>query len=617
MAFGLQAIAGSTQDTLELKELLIQDSITPALQSGFTLHLKPDERRLGSDRSLSDYLSRMTSLRFKDYGPGLTSTPTFRSGDANHTQVIWNGFVLNSPMLGSVDFSNLPVSQFRSIDVYSGNSSNLYTNGALGGSVHINQSAESNDDGLLLEAGGGSFGNFGGNFRYQSEIKSKKSKTSLSLTGELLQLNNRFRYKNTFLADNPRELMKNSQFSRANMSANLKTVFESSDIQLIYWYSGSDRQIPQPLNFYSNTSQNQKDYAHRVLMGFNKKLKNDAIFNAKIFYENNQNIYIDTVWGIDNNNRFQTIQTQISYSQRLISRLKLNVRLNPNWTEASTDNYAKTHDALSVNGVVLLEGFWLSQNRLVSELGVRMNSFADDYATTPFGGLTYYIIPSHLGLFGSYSENVRFPTFNERHWNPGGNINLNPERAKMLEGGVRYKKGQMLLQALAFHGDFTDRIRWVPSSGWIYSPINIDQSRSRGVEINYSHEVKIKNGGVFWSANANWTQAQWMTDTSEFQLSYVPNLAAGVNAGFRVSSFRFIYGHQYSSERFIVSDESSSLPSYHIGTLSMSYKPIDLEDSHSLELRFEINNIWDSSYQIMPWRPMPGREFVFTLRYSL
>lgn len=615
--FLLPFLGLKSQDTVKLRELVIQDSIAQNLQSGYNLELDIDDKRLSSDRSLGDFLSRMTSIRFKNYGPGLGSTPTFRSGDATHTQVLWNGFVLNSPMLGSIDFSNLPSSQFDGVNIYSGNSSNIYTNGALGGSIHLQQTAGSAKDGLSLEAMGGSFGNFGGGMSYQGSKDSKNAKTHILLTADLLNLNNQFRYKNNFLPESPMELMRNSQFSRVNLSASLKTQLESSSIKFNYWFNGSDRQIPQPLNYYSNTSQSQTDLAHRILVGFNKRFKNSAVLGVDAFYENNQNMFLDTVWGIDNNNQYQTVQSQISYTQTFISRLKLSVRINPQWIEASTENYAKSHSALAMNGVIFIEGSWLKSKRLITEAGLRLSSFGSDFATTPFGGISFYVVPKTLSLFASYSENVRFPTFNEQFWEPGGNLNLSPEHAQMVEGGLRYQKEEMQLQALIFNGEYTDRIRWLPSPAWIYSPVNIDQSRSRGFELNYSNQKKLNHGAIFWSLNANWTEAQWITDTSEYQLSYVPALAAGGSVGLNMYGLGCSYSHQYTSERFINADESQKLPMYQLGVLSLNYKLEDLKDRHTVDFRFEINNLWGMEYEMIPWRPMPGREFIFTLRYSL
>ena len=62
-----------------------------------------------STSSLSDLLIQHSPVFIKTYGPGGTSTASFRGTTASHTLVLWNGFQLNAPSLGQVDFSTIPV----------------------------------------------------------------------------------------------------------------------------------------------------------------------------------------------------------------------------------------------------------------------------------------------------------------------------------------------------------------------------------------------------------------------------------------------------------------------------------------------------------------------------
>ena len=59
--------------------------------------------------SLSDLLSENTPIFIKNNGRGALATASFRGTAASHTQVVWNGININSPMTGSVDFSLIPV----------------------------------------------------------------------------------------------------------------------------------------------------------------------------------------------------------------------------------------------------------------------------------------------------------------------------------------------------------------------------------------------------------------------------------------------------------------------------------------------------------------------------
>ena len=58
--------------------------------------------------SMADILTKHTTLFVKSYGRATESTAEFRGTSPSHTQVTWNGMHINSPMLGTVDFSTLP-----------------------------------------------------------------------------------------------------------------------------------------------------------------------------------------------------------------------------------------------------------------------------------------------------------------------------------------------------------------------------------------------------------------------------------------------------------------------------------------------------------------------------
>ena len=58
--------------------------------------------------SMADVLTFNTAIFIKQYGRATLSTVAFRGTAASHTQVMWNGMRINSPMLGMTDFSMIP-----------------------------------------------------------------------------------------------------------------------------------------------------------------------------------------------------------------------------------------------------------------------------------------------------------------------------------------------------------------------------------------------------------------------------------------------------------------------------------------------------------------------------
>ena len=108
--------------------------------------------------SMADVLTRHSSLFIKSYGRATESTAEFRGTSPSHTQVLWNGLKINSPMLGTVDFSTIPAYFVDEANLLHGASSLTLTGGGLGGAVDLKTLPQTETGpGLQYVQGFGSF----------------------------------------------------------------------------------------------------------------------------------------------------------------------------------------------------------------------------------------------------------------------------------------------------------------------------------------------------------------------------------------------------------------------------------------------------------------------------
>ena len=130
----LNTIAQNTNDTIYIDEITVKEA-KHINKTGLT-YTKIDSIKLKNniENDLASILSS-SPIFIKNYGNGSISTASFRGTAASHTQVEWNGININSPMLGQVDFSLIPVFFTDKIELFHGNSSLSHTSGGLGGSV--------------------------------------------------------------------------------------------------------------------------------------------------------------------------------------------------------------------------------------------------------------------------------------------------------------------------------------------------------------------------------------------------------------------------------------------------------------------------------------------------
>ena len=134
------------QDTITLKTVQVtaERDRVEAVNPLVTRKLDTIILKSKSTATLSDLLIQHSPVFIKTYGPGGVSTASFRGTTASHTLVLWNGFQLNAPTLGQVDFSTIPVFLVDDVSLNwgSGTSSN---SGGLGGSVNIDNNIHFGD----------------------------------------------------------------------------------------------------------------------------------------------------------------------------------------------------------------------------------------------------------------------------------------------------------------------------------------------------------------------------------------------------------------------------------------------------------------------------------------
>src|ERR1700752_1893080 len=109
--------------------------------------------------SLSDLLSFNSSFFVKSYGGNGIATTSIRGGTSAHSTVNWNGFTINSAMIGQSDLSILPAFFFDDVTTVYGGNASLGGSGSIGGTVFLkNDNSFSTGTKLNVFTGSSSFG---------------------------------------------------------------------------------------------------------------------------------------------------------------------------------------------------------------------------------------------------------------------------------------------------------------------------------------------------------------------------------------------------------------------------------------------------------------------------
>jgi iron complex outermembrane receptor protein len=228
---------------------------------------------------------------------------------------------------------------------------------------------------------------------------------------------------------------------------------------------------------------------------------------------------------------------------------------------------------------------------------------------------------TYLKVSSSVAKIFRLPTFNDLHWQPGGNPNLQPEHGYSAEGNIGFEKNKKLssganislqIKETIFTRKVHNWIQWEPT-GSFWTAQNLQEVWSRGAENNVRFSFKGKK--IEWIAGTtiNYTLATQpnnntvQEDLRGKQLMYTPLYTVLNFTGISFAGIDLFLQQQYCGFRYTSSDNYQYLAPYRVYNASIR-KSLQLEQ-FLLSTQFSIQNLLDESYQVVAQRPMPGRFF--------
>jgi len=565
------------------------------------------------NRNLSDLLSGESSMYVKSYGMGSLSTSSFRGGNASQTSVLWNGFSLNSSMNGILDFSLVPTSFFNEITVQYGGETAQWGSGALGGSIHLNNTSSFGKGNSYMI--GTSLGSFGLNTQLvKANLSQDKFTFSLALFRS--QAQNEFPYFRKFNEKDSLVIQKHANYLAFGLMSDFQyKIKNNKKIQLSVWHQSAERNIP-PTVYQAVSEAAQQDVGTRIMANYcwfkrkNKVKVKTAYFNEMIGFQ-------DSSTAIFANNLAQSIIAEFTFSSELSKKFLFSSGLYNSYVFAETSNYDDqvTENRSSVYSFVKYKG---NEKKLYAVLSGRSSVIAGEFLIPTFSVQSTYKLTSHLAFKSKVSSVYRVPTLNDKYWNPGGNINLLPESGFSEEVGLALtvaKKGAYKVSAeiTLFNKNIDNWIAWVPT-GSSWSPKNIKKVWSRGVESLSLIEFEKADMRVSMTVLTNYALSTNEMTTSETttngadnsigkQLIYTPRYSGFVKLVVSKKQYAVSYRHNYTGYTYTSSDNSEYLTPFDLGSVHLSFN--STKGKYRYEGNFGIENIWGEEYVRVALRPMP------------
>lgn len=578
-----------------------------------------DSISMVESHSLSELIQQHSSVFIKDYGPSSLSSISFRGTGASHTQVQWNGVLLNSPMNGQVDFSLYPTIFFNQAELHHGAASLLDRNGALGGSVLLknSQNFESKNTAFIKQ----SVGSFGA---YKTELSTSFIQNKWLFETQLFYYTaqNNFEFKNISKKGNPIEQQKNAEMLQYGIQQGIYKQLKNGSFGGRIWLFDSDRNLA-PAITKDSSSENQRDQSFRALLEY-KQVKNKLSFTVTSGLIKDVLIYEDMSAKIYSKSNSYLLDNLINTNYYLNNKINIINNLNIRFETAESGGYSTTKQRT--------QGSWMTG--VTIHLGrVQLNVFnrfiALNNVFNPFapsvGGKIQLLKKEQLYLKANAGINYHYPSLNDLYWNPGGNPNLKPEKAEMTEAGFSYTKTtrntELTLDVVGFYNYVSNWIIWLPTEFSYWSPTNLKEVENKGFEATLALNTTLgkftlkQNANYAYTASTNIKTNNELDNSIDKQLIYVPFHKFNYTLGATYKNTSIYYNYSYTGLRFISTDNNWYMPAYFIHNASISQQ-IKLKKV-KLTASFKANNLLNQDYQAIAYRAMPGRNFLFSISLGL
>ncbi len=608
-------------DTIHIKEVTINGQQTGSEVKVINNEINSTVLGRYRQKNLADVISENSVIFIKNYGLGGSATISLRGTGASHTILTWNDININSPMPGQADLSLIPSCFVDNIKILYGGSSMINGSGGFGGIVNIETIPEwKKETSLILNPSAGSYGRYNGSLQVRSGDASFQIVTKVYLESS----ENNFRYLNNEISAQPvLEERRNSQFTQQGYLQEFYLKKENSISSARVWYQSSRRNLPSPIILsHANTGEKQFDESLRTMLSY-KTIKGDFKFSSTGALTITRLNYFNRIASIDSRNFSQKFIIKAGMESTTWKNTVLKLTLNNELSAIKSNNYDKSTSRNVFNITSSLEnsiGKRLNSILLIREIINNKKLLIPDFNT----GLEFKISEGGAHVIkAGFSRNSKVPDLNDLYWIPGGNPELKNEYS--IAGEITYTMNSKLSPSLSLEGNISlfrnsirDMIQWHPGEFSYWSAQNIGNARTMGTETNLGLTLDQDDFITKINLRYSFTSASQVNETVSSkakQLIYIPENQFNATFLFLYKKLEVSWIADYTSRRFTTTDNSQFLPGYFLNSLKAGYK-INVKDS-SVNLNFDINNIFNADYQVIAWYPMPRRYYSIGIIFNL
>jgi iron complex outermembrane receptor protein len=414
----------------------------------------------------------------------------------------------------------------------------------------------------------------------------------------------------------------NSQVSQKGFIQELYLRQDKSTVSARLWYEIADRNLPSSmLNQQPNLKETQSDESLRTMLNYDHHGSLNKFSFTGAWMMNRLN-YTNSLASINSRNLSETVVLKASMQRHIDEFTTLKISLNEEVNYIKSNNYEgnTTRNTVSITasaernmngrigGLLLLREILDTRSFLIPDFSA---------------GFQYRIIDEKdYFLKANISRNSKIPSMNEMFWVPGGNPDLKNEYAFIYEltSEVNQRFSSLLgmkLDLSVFRNNIKDMIQWHPGEYSYWTADNLKSVKSSGLESSFSLNYSLERFSAVLNANYSYTRASaTASDLANDaaigkQLIYIP--ANQGNCSLLVN-FRMFYSSWITTmtgRRYLTVNNSEYLPGYMLNNLVTGVRLNS--KGNTLDLNFQIDNLFNVTYQSIAYYPLPGRSYSFKL----
>lgn len=577
-----------------LDEVKLYGNFSSKINAGYQIIILSDSIINKSEQSLGNLLQNQANLYFKQSGNGMVSSISLRGSGASNTGVYWNGIAINSTLNGQTDFNTLSANGFNQIEIRKGAGSVLFGSGAIGGAINLRDKVffvPKKD--LTINLGLASYNTQSAAIK--AILSTNKIYSKITINGT--KSSNDYKYFDTNIIN------ENAKYKNYHLKGVVAYKINSNNkIQFFTTFSNNDRELSRTLVAPNNSKYKNKE--NRLLLSW-KNFGTNYNSTLKMAYLNEEyNFFLNKQSSDFSFGKSSDYIIKYNFNYLLTNKFSFHTGIENKLTNGIGTNIQDKERNI-------LESYLLIHHKLANNFNynVSVRKGVSSIYKIPF---IYALdakhnINSNLAIRANFATNYKLPTFNDLFWFASGNEDLLPENSKTFEFGLDYKRKNTNFNITSFLTKSKDLIQWRPVTSTFWQPVNIQNVDSYGFEIEFETTKKIGKHKLNFQTQYAYSVSK--DKELDKQLIYVPFHKANAILSYYNKSWTINFNQQYNGKVFITTSNTQIVNDFWLSNLQL-YKTIL---NSKINIGFVVNNIFNSEYETVAYRPMPGRNYSIQL----